>query len=122
MKTADALVESLLNESQGINHGDIVSLSGYLRRPGYWKVDTENAVGASHDRPWVEDVDTNTGFYVDPSDIGCLSVVLQADEFDTDNINSSAQVEAIMNEDDDFEHDDEDDGSLRYAAKVNGMR
>jgi len=107
MRTADQLVESLLNEnSQGLNHGDIVQLQGYLRRPGYWKVDCEDAVGASPQRPWVENLDTNTGFYIDPSDLDCAVVILSADQFDTRALDSSADVEEALEDGNNFDDDD----------------
>lgn len=93
-----AVEESVkLNECQ---HGDIVRLTGYLRRPGYFKVDTEDAIGASPDRPWVEDVDSGTGFYIDPGDVDDLEVVISSSEFNTGIIQSSEDVEDMTDDDD----------------------
>jgi hypothetical protein len=102
--------ESKLTEC---DHGDIVRLTGYLKRPGYYKVDTQNAVGASQERPWVENLsDPGTGFYIDPSDVGDMELVVSSEEHDTGMINTFDDVENILafgdvEYDDDFEHDDD---------------
>jgi hypothetical protein len=98
-----SLQESKLHEC---DHGDIVRLTGYLKRPGYYKVDTQNAVGASQERPWVEDLsDPGTGFYIDPSDTEDMELVISSEEHDTRMINTLDDVENIL-EFGDVEYDD----------------
>jgi hypothetical protein len=93
---------SRLTECQ---HGDIIRLGGYLKRDGYYKVDTQDALGASEERPWVENLqDPGTGFYVDPSDVEDMELVISSDEYDTSTVTSSGDVEDIL--DDDYEDDD----------------
>jgi hypothetical protein len=88
-----SLQESKLHEC---DHGDIVRLTGYLKRPGYYKVDTQDAMGASAERPWVEDLETNTGFYIDPSDVDDMEVIISASEYDTRMVNTPEDVEDIL--------------------------
>ena len=85
------------------NHGDIIRLvgspkfPGYMRRPGYFRVDTQEALGASEERPWVENLDTGTGFYFDmESDSDAVEVVIPADEYNTMSLNSSQDVDDLI--------------------------
>jgi len=90
-----SLQESKLHEC---GHGDIVRLTGYLKRSGYFKVDTQDAVGASQERPWVEDLsDPGSGFYIDPSDTDDMELVLSSEEHDTRMINTFDDVENVLN-------------------------
>ncbi len=91
----------LLESKSGMtecSHGDIVRLTGYLERPGYFKVDTQDAIGASQERPWVEDLsDPGSGFYIDPSDTDDMELVLSSEEHDTRMINTFDDVENVLN-------------------------
>lgn len=109
-----ARILAVLSESNTFNNGDIVSLTGRLERHGYYRVDTERAVGASQERPWVEDIDSGGGWYIDPSDLGCLELVLSSDDCDTSEM-TSAEVEEALN-------DDEDDSWLSEGMKINTLK
>jgi hypothetical protein len=81
----------------GLQHNDIVKLKqGPYFRPGYYRVDTENAVGATSQNPWIGDLKQGQGWYTDAEN---LEVVLSSDEFDTEHLRKDSEVEALLDED-----------------------
>jgi hypothetical protein len=86
-------------------HGDIVRLTDRLGRDGYYRVDTQDALGVSPERPWVENIDSHDGFYIDPSDTKDIEVVISSEEYDTRMITSSDEVEDVLEGDDELYED-----------------
>lgn len=86
-----------LDEAMGqVQNGDIVQMRrGAYYRPGYYRVDTEEAVGATPERPWIGEISTGNGWYMEASQ---LEVVLPADEFNTETIRSEEDVEAALSD------------------------
>jgi hypothetical protein len=105
---------NLDEDTSSVQHGDIVEFNrGPYYRPGYFRVDTEDAVGASQERPWIGSVADDNGWYVEAN---YLNVVLPATEFNTEMIRSDDDVEEMLGDD---EIDEEFD-PLDTAKQVAG--
>lgn len=88
-------VDESLSEGRGnpIRHGDIVTFkrtNSHYEPMTYYRADTEEAIGATSERPWVGDLERNSGWYVPNNE---LDIVVSADEAETHNFTSSEDVE-----------------------------
>ncbi|HET8688628.1 MAG TPA: hypothetical protein VFM18_18595 [Methanosarcina sp.] len=101
-----------------VQNGDIVEFrKGPYYHPGYFRVDTEEAVGANQNRPWVGGIESGNGWYVDSS---YLEVVIPASEFNTEMIRTADDVENALGDlvDSDMEYDHELDEDLNLSPRM----
>jgi hypothetical protein len=112
---AEAQKVILADSMGGLKHGDIVKFlpdSAWFR-PGYFRVDLEKAVQGRYPTPWIEDLATGAGWYIDRPDQ--LEVVLPSDTFNTETFHSNEDVEEALD-------DDEYLGKVTAAAKVDPIQ
>lgn len=89
--------------SADLQHNDIVEFkpNSPYKRPGYYRVDIENAIGATPQNPWIGEVGSGAGWYIDAEE---LVVVLSSNEFDTEHLHSKEDVEELLEDfDEDFD-------------------
>jgi hypothetical protein len=81
-----------------LHHNDIVRFKEGSRyfHPGYFRVDCENAIGATCERPWIGALEGGAGWYIDRPDQ--LQVVLSSEEFDTEFFKTNEDIEEALSD------------------------